>query len=202
MAKPFQPWSNSYLLPDLGILDIIFLCVFALAAYRGYKNGLLISIISLISLVVALVAAMNFTGRVSEYFLLKYPDKEEIIPVLVFVALLIIVILLLTIIARVLKKIIDLTLIGSFDSIAGALFSILKWAFFMSVFLWGLSYLNIVISEDYATNSRILPYIEPLAPLVFDNFGKIMPFIEDFIEPLKRLEEDNNELFTTMINYR
>ena len=183
----------------MGILDIIFLCVFALAAYRGYKNGLLISIISFLSLIVALVAALNFTGRVSEYFILKYPGREEIIPILVFIALLIIVILLLTIIARILKKIIDLTLIGSFDSLAGALFGILKWAFFMSVFLWGLSYLNIVISEDYASNSRILPYIEPIAPLVFDNFGKIMPFIEDLIEPLKRLEGENNEVFTTMI---
>lgn len=182
----------------MGVLDIIFLCVFALAAYKGYKSGLFISIISLISLVVALVAALNFTGRVSEHFLLKYPDQEELIPILVFIGLLIIVILLLTIIGRVLKKIIDLTLLGSFDSFAGALFGVVKWAFFMSVFLWGLSYLNIVISEDYASNSTILPYIEPIAPLVFDNFGKIMPFIEDLIEPLKKLEDTNGEYFTSL----
>ncbi len=185
----------------MGVLDIIFLCVFALAAYKGYKSGLLISIISFLSLIIALVAALNFTGKVSEYFLLKYPDREEIIPVVVFIALLIIVILLITIIGRVLKKILDLTLIGSFDSFAGALFGILKWSFFVSVFLWGLSYLNIIISEDYAVNSQLLPYIEPIAPFVFDNFGKIMPFLEDLVEPLKNLGSEKSEFFTVILNH-
>ncbi|MGB3464363.1 MAG: CvpA family protein [Cyclobacteriaceae bacterium] len=181
----------------MGILDIIFLCVFALAAYKGYKSGLLISIISFLSLIIALVAAMNFTGRVSEYFLLKYPDREEIIPIVVFVGLLIIVILLITIVGRVLKKIIDMTLVGGFDSFAGALFGIIKWSFFISAFLWGLSYLNIVISEDYATNSHLLAYIEPIAPFVFDNFGKVMPVIEELIEPLKNLDTEQSEYFTS-----
>ena len=184
----------------MGVLDIIFLCVFALAAYKGYKSGLLISIISFLSLIIALVAAMNFTGRVSEYFLLKYPDREEIIPIVVFVALLIIVILLISIIGKVLKKIIDLTLIGGFDSFAGALFGILKWSFFMSVFLWGLSYLNIIISEDYAANSHLLGYIEPIAPFVFTNFVKVIPFIEDLIEPLKNIGEENTEFLTLIMN--
>jgi len=183
----------------LGILDIIFLCVFALAAYKGYKSGLLISIISFLSLIIALVAALNFTGKVSAYFLLKYPEREEIIPIVVFIALLIIVILLITIIGRLLKKVLDLTLIGSFDSFAGALFGIIKWSFFLSVFLWGLSYLNIVISDDYAESSHMLIYIEPIAPFVFDNFGKIMPFIEDLIEPLKKLGGEDAEYFTSIL---
>lgn len=181
----------------MGILDIIFLCVLALAAYKGYKSGLLISIISFLSLIIALVAAMNFTGRVSEYFLLKYPDREEIIPIVVFIGLLIIVILLMTIIGRVLKKIIDMTLIGGFDSFAGALFGILKWSFFISAFLWGLSYLNIVISEDYASDSHLLAYIKPIAPFVFDNFGKVVPVIEDLMEPLKNLDNEQSEYFTS-----
>lgn len=182
----------------MGVLDIIFLCVFALAAYKGYKSGLLISIISFLSLIIALVLAMNFTGKVSEYFLAKFPDREEIIPIVVFVGLLIIVILLISIVGRLLKKIIDLTLIGSFDSFAGAIFGIIKWSFFISVFLWGLSYLNIIISDDYAANSYLLAYIEPIAPFVFDNFGKVLPFIEDLIEPIKNIGSEKDEFLTIL----
>ncbi len=180
----------------MGILDYIVLAILGLAAYRGYRSGLVISIISMLSLFVALMVSFHLTGTVSNYFIETYPKQEELVPIVVFVILLIIVILLITLVGRILKKILDLTLLGSFDNLAGALFSILKWAFFLSVFLWGLSYLNIVISEKYASESILLVYIEPMAPFVFNNIGSVLPFIEDFIKPLKHIGEGSSEYFT------
>jgi len=183
----------------LGVLDIIILAILGIAAYKGYKNGLVVSLISLLSLVIALVASFHFTGKVSDYFIGKYPGNEEAIPIAVFILLLILTIVLITIVGKLLKKILDLTLLGSFDNLAGALFGIIKWGFFLSVFLWGLSYLNIVISDKYASESILLAYIEPLAPFIFNNVGAVLPFIEELLKPLKNIGENQSEFFTLIV---
>ena len=180
----------------MNLVDVIILVVLGFGAYRGFKTGLLLSIIGFFSFFVAIIAAINFSGKLSAYFIERYPDHESFIPLIVFLGLFILVILGLSILGKFLKKIIDMTLLGSLDNLAGLIFGILKWTFFLSTVIWLFSLVGLRLSEEYAASSRTLPIIEPIAPMLFDWVSIVLPVINDWLKPFRDMDFKDNKYFT------
>jgi membrane protein required for colicin V production len=85
------------------------------------------------------------------------------------------------------KKFLDLTILGAFDNIIGALIGIFKWAFLVSVVLWLSLQVNLVIPSALTDNSVLYPYIVELAPKVGEYISAIFPFTSDLFESIKDL---------------
>lgn len=92
---------------------------------------------------------------------------------------------------KALKKIIDLTLLGAVDNIAGALLSAVKWVFGISVVLWLTSTFDIGIPEQWEEESLLYSYILPFAPAVVDFFSAVVPFAHDLFDTVKELLQDD-----------
>ena len=60
----------------------------------------------------------------------------DLLPYISFIVIFIVIILVVNLIGKIFKKIIDLTLLGALDNAAGAMLSVLKWAFGISIILW------------------------------------------------------------------
>ena len=87
------------------------------------------------------------------------------------------------------KKMIDLTVLGSIDNFAGSVLGIFKWALGVSFLILISSSLGISLPEKYTEEAGLYHLIESLAPTVIGYLTVIFPFIEDFFEFVKSFLE-------------
>ncbi len=168
-------------------LDLILLVPLLIGAYTGYKRGLIMELIGIIALILAVMGAFKLLHTGIE-FLSKYiPEYSNFIPFIAFIGIFIGILILVNMLGRMTKKFLDLTILGAFDNIIGALIGIFKWAFLVSVVLWLSLQVNLVIPSALTDNSVLYPYIVELAPKVGAYISAIFPFASDLFESIKDL---------------
>ncbi len=171
----------------MGTLDFIFLAPLLFGAYRGYQKGFVLEIIAIISFVLAIIGGFKLMHWGME-MLDKYFDiGGNILPYISFIVIFIGIILIVNLIGRFVKKIIDLTLLGSVDNLAGALLSVVKWAFAISILLWLTSSFGIEFSQEWRENSILYSYLLSFAPTVVDYCSGLMPFAHDLFDHIQQM---------------
>lgn len=168
-------------------LDLILIIILLIGAYSGYKRGLIMGLIGIIALVVALLGAFKLLHSGIEFLNQYIPQYSNFIPFIAFIGIFIGILILINILGRIIKKFLDLTVLGVFDNFAGALIGIFKWAFLVSIVLWLSLQVSIEIPEHLTENSLLYPYILELAPTVGDYISSILPFTSDLFESIKDL---------------
>jgi membrane protein required for colicin V production len=171
----------------LGTLDFIFLAPLLFGAYRGYQKGFVLEFIAIISFVLAIIGGFKLMHWGMD-LLDKYFDiGGHLLPYISFIVIFVAIILLVNLIGRFIKKIIDLTLLGAVDNLAGALLSIVKWAFAISILLWLSSSFGIEFSDEWRENSIFYSYLLSFAPTVVDYCSGLMPFAHDLFDQIKEM---------------
>lgn len=181
----------------MNYLDIFFIVIFIIGAFKGYMKGLLVEIFSFLAFFVGLFVAIKLTIPVAHHFF-DSADYFQGITIAVFVALFIIVILLINLIAKALKKVLDLTFLGLFDNILGAVAGIFKWAFIISVFFWVFDSIGLRLPNDQAGDSLIYPFIQNLGPATFELVSNMLPFLQDMIDSLKNISDKHKGVYTLL----
>lgn len=179
----------------MNYLDIFFLVVFVIGAIKGYMRGLIVEIFSFVAFFVGLFVAIELTIPVANQFF-SSSDYFQAMSIAVFIVLFLIAVLLINLAAKAVKKVIDLTFLGFFDNVIGALAGAFKWAFIISVFFWVFDSIGIRFPDHLASSSVIYPYIESLGPKTFELIGNMLPFIEDMIDSLKNIGEKGKGVYT------
>ncbi len=123
----------------MAAIDIVILILLGLGAYEGYRKGLLLSIVGLIGFVLAIILGVYFMDPVSKWLATKLDELTFAFPIMAFLIVFAITLLFVQIVGWILKKLMDLVLLGGLDSLAGALLGIVKRAFF-SVYSFGFPY--------------------------------------------------------------
>ena len=97
-------------------------------AVLGYRKGLLIELIGIVAFVLAIIAGFKLM-EVGMVYLDEYIEGfNELLPFLSFIIIFLAIIILINMLGKLLKKMIDMTILGGFDSIAGAIVGVVKWA--------------------------------------------------------------------------
>ena len=84
----------------------------------------------------------------------------------------------------ILKKIMDMILLGAFDSLAGAILGVVKSSFFISIFMWLSIQFDLKLPREWRKESKYLDYIEPLAPGVIWVLEPIFPKVKEAIQTI------------------
>ncbi|MDN5201554.1 CvpA family protein [Fulvivirgaceae bacterium BMA10] len=176
----------------MGTLDIIFLVVLGFGAYRGYKKGLLLELIGFLALVIAIVGAFKLLHVGIAFLENHFNGFSHILPFIAFILLFVGIIILINILGRAIKKILDLTLLGSVDNLFGAILGILKWSFGVSLFLWLITKAGFGLPEHLTENTFLYPIIEPIGPQVIDFVASIVPYSEELIDSIKEMIQPNS----------
>jgi membrane protein required for colicin V production len=98
-----------------------------------------------------------------------------------------VVVLALNLIGHLLKKLLNLTLLGGLDDLAGAIIGVLKWSLTISIFIWLFTFFEIEISPDFIEGSLIYPYVAVIAPYLFETFSFLGPIFKEFFDSGKEL---------------
>lgn len=179
----------------MGALDIFFVVVFIIGLIKGYTKGLVVEVFSFVAFFVGLFVAINLSIPVADTF---FADSEysKVVMIGVFIVLFLIAVIIINVLAKMIKKVLDLTFLGFFDNVLGAVASIFKWAFIISVFFWVFDSLGFRLPEDFISASKIYPFVESLGPKTFEWIGKQLPFIKDMIDSLKNVRGNEETVLT------
>lgn len=170
-------------------IDIVILIILVLGAYEGYKKGLLMTIVGLIGFVLAIILGVYFMDPVSKMLAERLDQLTFAFPVIAFLIVFIITLLIVKIAGWILKKMMDLILLGSIDSIAGAILGIVKSAFFISLFMWLALSFELKMPKEWSAKSEYLQYIEPMAPGVIWVLEPLVPKIKELQETIAEIVE-------------
>lgn len=144
-------------------------------------------VISLLAFFVALIAGIKLLdwgiSLLSDYI----EGYDSLLPIIAFSIIFIGIIIGLNLVGKAVKKILDLTLLGSLDDVIGSLMGIIKWALFISIFLWIFESFGGSISQDTVSDSILYKPIASFAPKLFDVFSGLFPYFMDFFEQSKEL---------------
>jgi membrane protein required for colicin V production len=168
-------------------LDLILLIPLLFGAYIGYKRGLLMELVGIIALVLAILGAFKLIHSGIEFLQQYIPEHSNFIPFIAFIGIFIGILILVNLIGRITKKLLDLTILGIFDNLAGAILGVFKWAFIISIVLWLTSQINVTVPENLTENSFLYDYIYNLAPRVGQYVSSIFPFADNLFESIKEL---------------
>src|SRR6266496_597419 len=118
------------------ILDIIFLIILILAAFKGYRRGLIVGIFSFIAIIVGLAAAIKLSVTVAGYIGKTVKVSDQWLPVISFVVVFLIVVLLVRLGANFIQRTAEVAMLGWINRLGGIIFYLALYIAVFSVILF------------------------------------------------------------------
>lgn len=155
------------------------------------------SIVGLVGFVVAVILGFYFMDSMADWLSENVKEVNLGYPITGFLVIFLISMILIRVVGWILKKMMDLILLGGLDSAAGGVLGIVKAGFFISLFLWFTNEFKMELPKKWLKNSETLGYIKPMAPAVieavepfFPKVGSTRSKVEDFVDNLKEKVEE------------
>jgi membrane protein required for colicin V production len=167
-------------------VDLLILLPLLWGAYNGYRRGLLLEIIAIVAFVLAVVMGFRLLDLGLD-FLKPYfsGNSRTYMPYFAFAIIFFPIILLVNKLGQLLRRSLQYTIIGNFDSMAGAIVGIATWAFGVSVFIWLVTAVGILIPPDAVENTYLYPVVSPIAPTVISKASALIPMGGDVLDSIK-----------------
>lgn len=169
----------------MNFLDFLIIIPVIWFAYKGFSKGLVFGIASLVALVLGTWVAVNFSNMLGDFINLDGPYVDIIFFILTFVGVLFAV----YIVAKAIEKVVSITISETVNKLLGALFGAFKIAFILSVifkFILSFDYHEMFLKAKVKENSKLLPFIQPIAPTV-------LPAFRNAIDTIHSKTSDNPE---------
>lgn len=166
------------------VIDVIFIVLIIIAIFRGLKKGLVVGIFSFLAFMIGLAAALKLSAVVAKYFTGHTGSLTKWMPLIAFILVFCTVVLLVSIGARLIKKTLQLAMLGWFDSLGGMILYLCIYTIIFSIFLFYGEKLMLVRTEAIES-SRVYPYVAPWGPKIIESLGKIIPLFKDMFAELE-----------------
>lgn len=166
-------------------IDILTLLLLALAAFKGYRRGLIVAIFSFLGIVIGIAAALKFSVAVADWFHDNTNIGVQWLPFISFILVMIGVIIILRWIANMLEAAIDLVLLGWLNKLGGIIFYVGIYLLVYSIVLFYAAKMGI-IKQETIDASQTYAVIEPWGPVVINAMGSIFPFFRDMFMDLEK----------------
>lgn len=174
------------------VIDIIFLVILAVAAFKGFSRGLIMAVFSLASLFVGLAAALKLSSVVAAYLRRSDALPSQWWPVIAFILVFIGAMLVVRAIGKLLEKTVENVMLGPVNRIGGFLVFALLYLLMFSVVLFYLTQMN-VLGEPLKTASVTYRYIAPWGPTAISWLGTIFPFFSSVFTELQAFFEKTGQ---------
>ncbi|MFM7486949.1 MAG: CvpA family protein [Cytophagales bacterium] len=159
--------------------DIVISLLLALAAYLGYKRGFLLELFYLLAIVLGILAGFKCIGWGMEVLQNEFNADKKFLPYLAFAIIFITVVVVTLFVGDRIKHLMDDTFLGKVDAIAGAVLSVFKYAFCLSVVIWLANALNVSLPQNWINGSFLYPQVAKLAQKVSTWVGDLIPFFKE-----------------------
>jgi membrane protein required for colicin V production len=166
------------------LIDFIAIGLIVLAIIKGFRNGLVVAVFSLLAFVIGLAAALKLSAVVAEYLGASTNISQRWLPILAFAIVFFIVVLLVRLGAKAIESGLRMAMLGWLNKLGGVLFYLLLYFLIYSIVLFYATQLHIIKPET-AQVSTTYPIIYPIAPVIMDTLGSVIPFFKDMFAELE-----------------
>jgi len=163
------------------IIDIILGALLIFGLVRGFMKGFFVEIASLLSLLVGLYGAIHFSYFVADWLKIKVEWDAKYIQAAAFAITFLIILVIVSLVGKLLTKIIDAAQLGILNKIAGAVFGAAKIGMILSVIINIFGKMNDTITfvkQETLENTILYNPVKTFAPTLF-------PSILEQVENLK-----------------
>ncbi len=167
----------------MNLIDLIFCFFLVYYTYKGYKKGLITSFVSLFSFIVSIIISLNFSNILSDSLIKFFPESNSLL--IGFISIIVTVIvsyLIINWVTKSIKNLIDLTFIGFFDDVSGAIFGFIKTALIISFIINIFQYFDIRVMEEEIRGSVLSYILIDFAPRTLSVFVDFFPSLEVIVE--------------------
>jgi membrane protein required for colicin V production len=119
----------------MNYIDIILIIILLWGAWKGFSNGLIISVASFLAILIGVWGAIKFSDYSAVFLTSHFTITTKYLKIVSFAVTFIIIIILVHLLARLLDKFISSIALGLVNKLLGAVFGILKYFFILSIFL-------------------------------------------------------------------
>lgn len=170
----------------MNYIDLIILLILAGSTFRGFKNGFISELASLVGLILGVWGAIKFAGFTRELMVDRWGWNFEHIGIVAFIATLIAIVIGISLLAKVIQKMVEAANLSIANRVLGAFLSLFKTAFFLGVLLLVFEQINerfsLIPGKDIQT-SRIAKPLHQVALNTFPFLQGIFFDQEDDQEP-------------------
>jgi len=147
----------------MNFLDIVLICILGIFTIRGFFRGLVREILSLAAIVLAVVLAANYQHLISPHIEL-YVSNAMTVSVLSYVSIFFGTIIVFWLLARFIRAMLDITLLGWVDRLAGGVFGLIEG---MLIGLIALMFLQTFMPKsELLTQSYLAPRAQHMVELL------------------------------------
>ena len=176
-------------------IDIILGVILLIAFYLGFKKGLFVTLASLIGLIAGVYGAIYFSHYAANFLSNRFDWSTQTTNLAAFAVTFLIIVFVISLAGKLLTKIADFAALGIVNKLLGAVFSVLKYAFIVSVvFMFvNASESYSIVSEEQRSESILYPPVTALAPLVLPHILREVNDLRDDEEEVKEAEPEIQE---------
>jgi len=165
-------------------IDFIVIGLITLSIIKGFQKGFIVALFSLLAFIIGLAAALKLSAVVAEYLRSHTNISQQWLPVIAFAGVFLLVILLVRLGAKALEGVLQLAMLGWLNKLAGIFFYLLLYFFIFSIILFYATQLHLIKPQTIQT-SATYPIIYPIAPIVMDGFGDVLPLFKNIFGQLE-----------------
>ena len=154
----------------MATLDIILLICFIPGIIRGISKGFLEQALSLVGIVLSVWAAFKFSALVCDWLKPYLSLSETTLNVVAFALILVAVCLVVLIVAKLLTKVLEMSMLGWLDKILGLVFALVVNALLLGVFIILFDTLNLkfgFVKPEMLDGSVVYTTLRDFCYLVF-----------------------------------
>lgn len=165
-------------------IDIIALILLAMAIFKGYSRGLIVSILSFLAIIIGIAAALKFSVAVAAWLQSNTNVAAKWLPFLSFILIMIAVILVVRWMANLAQAAIEVVLLGWLNRLGGIILYVLLYMMVYSVLLFYATQMGF-LKDETIKDSQTYAIIEPWGPQVINALGYIIPLFKDMFKDLQ-----------------
>lgn len=161
--------------------DIIIALILIFAIWRGARNGFIFELAISCAFFTGLYAGFKLAWIVQEKINHGLNAGTEISGKMSFIIVFIVVFTATILLGKLFSSLVNVTPLGIFNRILGALFGLLRYALLLSVLLWFISSADKkyhFIPDEQAEKSKLISPVQKIAPAV-------LPILNSFQEKIK-----------------
>ncbi|MBR0223461.1 MAG: CvpA family protein [Bacteroidales bacterium] len=160
----------------MGVIDIVIVCCFLPVLYFGIKNGLVKQLVAFAVVYFGLTLSLRFAAPAAAWVEAHVSISEFWAKAVSFILIFFAVALLLSLLGRMIEKIIKISLLGWLNKLLGIVMTFCIFALLLSVVVYFVDSANNLldfIPEEKLEESRFYPALLDLSKEVFPHFKEL-----------------------------
>lgn len=174
------------------LLDSIVVILFIIAIWKGMQKGLVVALFSFVGIFIGIAAALKMSTLVAHWLSNSVHVNGFWLPFLAFIIIIMVVGFLVRIGAKIIETVLDLSMLGWVNKLAGVVIYALLYITFFSILIFYVEKMELLKPHTIAA-SKSYPWLHRVGPAAIEFLAKLIPLFKGMFAVLSRFFDDLNK---------